>query len=188
MAALASIHQLKKIGFDLNNDMKRIVIIGNSGSGKSVLAEEIGSANEIPVIHLDHLFWVPGGFNEKRSGEVVQAEIACKKEESKWIVEGVFGELAERFLDRADYLIWLDFPWSICREGLLARGSESSQQLDPVKAEENFLNLLVWAEDYWNRNNPRSHFGHQKIFDGFQGAKERIVTRKSIGRFQPHSR
>jgi adenylate kinase family enzyme len=163
--------------------MKRIVIIGNSGSGKSFLAGAISSKTEMPVIHLDKLFWVSGGFNEKRPVEVVHAEIESKKKEDEWIVEGVFGELAERFLDRADYLIWLDLSWPTCRNGLLARGSESSKQLDPVKAEENFQNLLTWAENYWNRTNPRSHFGHQKIFDGYQGTKERITDRESIEEF-----
>jgi len=159
--------------------MKRIVIIGNSGSGKSFLARRISASRGIPVLHLDELFWVPGGFDEKRPAEIVKAEITAKKKEDEWIVEGVFGELAEQFLDRADYLIWLDLPWTVCREGLMERGSESAKQLDSIKAEESFEGLLIWAENYWNRSDPRSHVGHQRIFDGFAGAKDQITDRQA---------
>jgi len=166
--------------------MKRIVIIGNSGSGKSFLAAAISARTDIPVIHLDKLFWVAGGFDEKRPVEVVHAEIESKKQNDSWIVEGVFGELAKRFLDRSDYLVWLDLPWAACREGLLQRGSESATQLDPIKAEENFQELLVWAEDYWNRTNARSHAGHQKIFDEYPGYKLRITDKEAIDEFINH--
>jgi adenylate kinase family enzyme len=160
--------------------MKRIVIIGNGGSGKSYLAKAMGSTSGIPVVHLDQLFWVPGGFNQKRPPEIVHAEIAALKKEEEWIVEGVFGELAERFLDHADQLVWLDLSWVVCRDSLIARGSESFKQLDPIKAEENFRNLLTWAENYWTRKDPRSHFGHQKLFNGFPGGKVRITDRDSL--------
>lgn len=43
--------------------MKRTVIIGNSGSGKTFLARALAAGSGIPVIHLDEIFWQPGGFN-----------------------------------------------------------------------------------------------------------------------------
>jgi adenylate kinase family enzyme len=81
--------------------LKRIVIIGNSGSGKTFLARKISASSGIPVVHLDDLFWLPGGFNEKRPVETVDAEIASRAQDGEWIVEGVFGDLAEKFLHRA---------------------------------------------------------------------------------------
>jgi adenylate kinase family enzyme len=161
--------------------MKRTVIIGNGGSGKSFLARKLSSASGITVVHLDELFWEPGGFNQKRHPEVVRSEINAQKEAAEWIVEGVFGELAELFISRATYLVWLDLPWAVCREGLISRGSESSRQLDPVKAKENFKNLLVWAENYWNRKDQTSHYKHQEIFKRFKGDKAHIKDRDSIG-------
>jgi adenylate kinase family enzyme len=49
----------------------RMIVIGNSGSGKSWLATKLADAKGCPVVHLDHIFWEPGGFDEKRSPEVV---------------------------------------------------------------------------------------------------------------------
>ena len=160
--------------------MNRIIIIGNSGSGKTSLARKLSESRQTEVIHLDQLFWVTGGFNEKRPPEIVHAEIEEKKKAPAWIVEGVFGELAERFTTRADHLIWLDLPWEVCREGLLARGSESSWQLDAAQAEENFARLLRWAEEYWTRADLRSHSGHGRIFEAYPGAKFRIQNRAEL--------
>ena len=164
-------------------EMDRIVIIGNSGSGKTYLALELGKHTTIPVIHLDKLFWEPGGFNIKRPKNVVMEDIDRLKQNSQWIVEGVFGELAERFLEKADSLIWLDMDWEYCRSNLLRRGSESSKQLDSETAEINFQKLLVWASEYWARDDLRSHSGHQKLFYTFQGRKWALRSRIEVEAF-----
>lgn len=39
-----------------------------------------------------------------------------------WVIEGVYGWLAEVAVPRATALMWLDVSWDVCREGLLARG------------------------------------------------------------------
>lgn len=168
--------------------MKRIVIIGNSGSGKTVLARAWSATSGIPVVHLDEIFWLPGGFNRKRPADEVDAMIRMEATKEEWISEGVFGDLAEKLLPRATHLVWLDLPWEECRNGLLQRGSESSNQLDPVDAEENFRKLLQWAEGYQERTGSCSHAGHRLLYEGFSGAKTRITGRKDfneVGTFEP---
>lgn len=163
--------------------MTRIVIIGNSGSGKSHLAESLSKICSIPIIHLDRLFWMPGGFNEKRPRDEVKSEIEQKRKENSWIAEGVFGELAELFLPRAQTLVYLDVDWTTCHASLMTRGLESSRQLDPVKAEENFRNLLLWAGQYWTRTNSCSRTGHLRLFDDFSGLKFKFTTRAAVDEF-----
>ena len=157
--------------------MKRIVIIGNSGSGKTFLARTWSAGSGIPVIHLDKIFWQPGGFDLKRPTDEVDAMTRAEAAKDEWIMEGVFGDLAAEFLHRATHLVWLDLPWDVCREGLLERGSESSRQLDREQAEGNFRNLLEWATAYQDRDGDCSQAGHLRIFEGFSGAKVRITER-----------
>ncbi len=45
--------------------MKRILIIGNSGSGKSWLAARLAEQLTIREVNLDTIIWQPGGFNKK---------------------------------------------------------------------------------------------------------------------------
>lgn len=166
----------------------RTVIIGNSGSGKSHLAKSLASLHPSPVIHLDRIFWMPGGFNEKKSKDEMIREVEQKRKENSWIVEGVFGELAGLFLPRAQRLIYLEMDWATCQSGLKLRGSESSRQLDPVKAEENFSKLLLWAEQYWTRRDLRSAAGHLRLFSEFAGSKLKFSRRTEVDEFLKHQK
>src|SRR5271170_1737949 len=108
--------------------LSRIVIIGNSGSGKSYSAKSLSEIYLIPVVRLDEIFWMPGGFNEKRPEDEIKSEIEQRQKDDAWIAEGVFGELATLFLARTQSLIFLDMDWPTCNKGLMSRGSESSHQ------------------------------------------------------------
>jgi hypothetical protein len=106
-----------------------------------------------------------------------------KRKDDAWIVEGAFGELAELFLLRAQTLIYLDMDWPTCQNGLKLRGSESSRQLNPIEAEENFRKLLLWAEQYWIRADLRSHAGHLRLFSDFTGHKLKLTSRAEVNEF-----
>lgn len=163
--------------------MERIIIIGNSGSGKTHLASELSAHFGYPIIHLDSLFWEPGGFTIKRPKEIVYSEITRLASGEKWIVEGVFGELAKEFFGNADYLIWLDLDHGTCINNLTARGSESDRQMDKEAAEESFQKLLDWASTYWGRAGPRSYHGHLSLFKDFSGNKRRLGSRQAVDEF-----
>lgn len=86
----------------------KTIIIGNGGSGKTWLARRLAAGAHTPIVHLDDLFWEPGGFDNKRYPEEVDRLIEKSKHTASWIVEGVFGELAERYFTDAELLIWID--------------------------------------------------------------------------------
>jgi len=41
--------------------MRRIMIIGGAGSGKSMGTRMLGDGTGLPVIHMDKLYWQSGG-------------------------------------------------------------------------------------------------------------------------------
>lgn len=168
---------------NLKDQLQRIVIIGNSGSGKSFLARELTTKLAFNVIHFDELFWEPGGFNKKRPPEIVHAEIKALSKAKNWIMEGVFGDLAATALENATALIFLNKDWDECKSALLGRGSESSKQVDPLIAEKNFADLLIWAEAYTQRENSRSLKGHSTLYANFKGAKFELRSRTSSTEF-----
>ena len=114
----------------------KTIIIGNAGSGKTWLATRLAAGGGTPIVHLDDLFWEPCGFDKKRSPEEVDRLIEKSKRAPSWIIEGVFGELAERYFSAAEQLIWLDIEWAVCKSRLLARGSESKRHLGREQSEE----------------------------------------------------
>ena len=161
----------------------RTVIVGNSGSGKSWLAQRIGEITSIHVIHLDEIFWLPSGFNEKRSPSEVLKLINARKIEKNWIVEGVFGDLANLFLSSAQTLIWLDFPWPVCKKRLEVRGSESKLHMGRMQSEHGTRELIQWAEEYYSRSGACSNAAHHGLFESFTGQKFRFTTELQVQEF-----
>jgi adenylate kinase family enzyme len=153
---------------------QRTVIIGNSGSGKSTLAEALAVQANVPAIDLDLLHWADDGYGAKRDEGVARQMVIEVAAKPRWIVEGVFGWLAEVAMPRATALIWLDLPWSVCREGLLARGVRRGG------TNADFTELLTWAEAYWHRSTSSSFAGHSRLFENFQGAKHQLRQREEI--------
>ena len=154
----------------------RIVIAGNSGSGKSTLAKLLAQRIVAPTIDLDPIHWhdrVGHERDEKRAADMV-VEAAAKP---RWIIEGVWGELAAAALPFATALIWLDLPWDVCREGLSRRGPWKAATAEDYQA------FLQWAEDHWQRTTTTSFAGHLALFEGFSKTKIRLGQRSEIDQF-----
>lgn len=150
----------------------RWLVIGNSGSGKSTLAERVGAALHLPIYDLDLVHWHTNGRKrDKADAKDRVAEIAAG---DGWIIEGVYGWLAEVALPKTDTLIWLDLPWDICRAGLLTRGLRRGMKPSDQDA------LLAWAQDYWTRTTPSSSAGHERLYRMFEGHKAHLRTRNEI--------
>jgi adenylate kinase family enzyme len=149
----------------------KLLIIGNSGSGKSTLSERIAAHTLQPIFDMDLIHWHEDG--RKRDDHASRTMLAAVVGEPSWIVEGVYGWLAEIALPRATALIWTDLPWSECQTGLLHRGLRRGM------TEVDQANLLAWAEAYRTRCTPSSAAGHERLFDAFGGEKLRLTSRKA---------
>jgi adenylate kinase family enzyme len=103
----------------------RTLIIGNSGSGKSGLAEGLGELVGAPVFHLDLLHWKDNGVGAKEDENLARQNVASLAATERWVIEGVYGWLAEAAIPRATALIWLDLSWDVCREGVARARSAS---------------------------------------------------------------
>ena len=100
-------------------DARRIAIVGAPGSGKSTLARRLQAVLELPLYHLDDLYWLPGW---RRTDVELFAEsqraIAALEE---WIIDGNhFATLPIR-LARADAICIMDVPTIVALWGFLSR-------------------------------------------------------------------
>ena len=99
--------------------MERIVIIGCGGAGKSTLARQLGEKLDIPVVHLDKLFWRPGWVQVSREefDKLHRDAIA----QDRWIIDGNFDRTMEERIQRSDTVIYLDFSRFACLMGVCKR-------------------------------------------------------------------
>jgi hypothetical protein len=131
----------------------------------------LAALSHIPAIDLDSLHWERDG--HKRNEETAKRLVGEAAAAPSWIIEGVFGWLAEIAIPRATALVWLDLPWSVCREGLLARGQRGG-------SEANFADLIAWSAAYWDRKTSSSFEGHSRLFESFPGIKLRLRDRGEV--------
>jgi adenylate kinase family enzyme len=106
--------------------VKRIAVTGPVGAGKSQLAEELGAAVAIRVLHLDELFWKPGWVPTPRDEhEAMQRrELAT----DSWIVDAQYDDMLPDWLQTADTVVFVDTSlfrslWGVSKRRLRRRES-----------------------------------------------------------------
>ena len=161
----------------------KTVIIGNTGSGKTWLANQLALTTGSHVVHFDEIYWTPGGFDVRRSDEDVAEIVSAHLSQPTWVAEGVFGNLAKTFLSTATELIWLDPGQDTCVLRLRARGSESKRHINREQSALGLATLIEWAQTYEARTGSSSAAFHQEIYDGFSGRKEKLVTMADVDRY-----
>jgi adenylate kinase family enzyme len=86
--------------------MQRVMIVGQPGSGKSVLAREMRKRTGLPVVHIDTIHWRPGWIERS----IDEKTRLCLEVEARdqWIFEGGHSTTWENRIGRADLLVWID--------------------------------------------------------------------------------
>ena len=162
--------------------MERIMIIGCGGSGKSTLAQQLGKELDLPVVHLDKLFWTPGWVSvpKKEFDRRHQAAIA----QEKWIIDGNFDRTIPLRLQRCDTVIYLDFSRLACLLGVLKRVLTTYGKVRPDMGEgcpERIdLDFLKWV---WNFNKNKRERNYRLLNDT-EGVRVIILkNRRAVKRF-----
>jgi adenylate kinase family enzyme len=105
--------------------MRRIVILGRGGAGKSTLAARLGATLALPVIELDKHFWAPDLTpTPKDQWAQIQRRLTSGEQ---WVIDGDLGpyDVLDVRLQAADTVIVLDFPLWRCAWRALRRSREN---------------------------------------------------------------
>jgi adenylate kinase family enzyme len=131
--------------------MNRVLIIGPCGSGKSTLARELAPRMGLPLIHMDQLGW-QAGWVETEKAEL-NARLAETVAQEAWLIEGNYGSTLAPRLERADTVIYLDFPIRLCLWRLIRRVTSLRGQSRPDMPEgcpERIDLAFFWYVLNWN--------------------------------------
>ncbi|NQY64279.1 MAG: adenylate kinase [Alteromonadaceae bacterium] len=91
--------------------MKKIVIIGTSCSGKSTLAVKLSKILKFDHIELDELHWLPN-WQEREDTEFCRL-VDSKTSGDSWVVSGNYSASRDILWDKADTIIWLNYPFTL---------------------------------------------------------------------------
>jgi adenylate kinase family enzyme len=147
--------------------LRRILILGCSGAGKSTLAREIGRITDLPIIHLDQHYWLPGWKEPDR--ETWRCKVGALIAQPRWVMDGNFGGTLSLRLSAADTAIFLDFPTRVCLGRVLRRVVRSHGRIREdmaVGCPERFdLSFLRYVYRY-RRDDRARHLAATKEFGG----------------------
>ncbi len=99
--------------------MHRLLVIGPCGAGKSTLAGELGQRLKLPVFHMDQLNWKPGWVESSKNE--IRERLARIVATDRWLIDGTYGGTLGERLERADTVVYLDYPIRLCVTRLLRR-------------------------------------------------------------------
>jgi adenylate kinase family enzyme len=97
----------------LPHPMRRVLVAGASGAGKTTLARQVEAALAVPHTEIDALFhgpgWVPRASFLDDVGELLA--------QPSWVTEWQYGAARPALTAEADTMLWLDLPrWLVmCR-------------------------------------------------------------------------
>ena len=131
--------------------MRRVMIIGPCGSGKSTLARELAPRMGLPLIHMDQLGWQEGWIETPKAE--LHARLADAVAGETWLIEGNYGSTLAPRLERADTVIYLDFPIRLCLWRLAKRITSHrgrSRPDMPDDCPERFDAAFFWYVMNWN--------------------------------------
>ncbi|BBK35572.1 ATPase AAA [Allostella sp. ATCC 35155] len=152
---------------------QRIVILGRSGSGKSTLARRLGAELDLPVVHLDRLFWQPGWVASDR--DTFRARVTEALAGDRWITDGNFSNSFDLRLPRAELVIWFEVPRLVCIRRALLRvwryRGRSRPDLAPGCPERLDWEFLRYIWNFDRDTKPRIMAGIAE-----HGVEERIVV------------
>jgi adenylate kinase family enzyme len=157
--------------------LQRTLIVGNSGSGKSWLAERIANRLGARCVDLDSIHWHASGYNVARDRNEAVQMLRNVAKADRWVIEGIYGSLVREIRDDSTALIWLCLDEAECVENIRRRGIRRGG--DAVS----FAALLDWTSTYRSRQGSSSYIGHQKLFEEYESNKRILRSRASVTAF-----
>ena len=157
-------------------------MLGMGGAGKSVLARRLGAAWELPVVHLDAVFWGPGW--RATPPEVWRGVVSGLAAGDRWVIEGGYPEVLDLLLPRAELAVLLDLPRRVTIPRLVLRPlrrrdrdrGDLPRGLRHVLDREN----LGWAWHWPQRDRPAV----LAALEGFSGEAVALRSRRAVRRWR----
>ena len=140
--------------------MKRVLVIGSGGAGKSTFARRLGERLGLPVIHLDRVYWRPGWVEMPKEEWRRKVEELCAGD--SWVMDGNYSGTLDARLEACDTVVFLDLPrtvclWRVVKRSLKYRGGSRPDMGEgcPERLNKDFLDFLLWIWNYPRRNRPK---------------------------------
>ena len=158
--------------------MKRTVVIGCSGSGKSVFSRKLRDAIVLSLYYLDMIWHKPDGTNISREEFDKQLDSIISRD--SWIIDGNYQRTLETRIKACDTVFLFDLPTEICIEGALSRIGKKREDM-PWFENELDPEFRQWIESFRANQLPEVY----RLLEKYKNNREIVVfrTREQANKF-----
>ena len=132
--------------------MRKILVIGCPGSGKSTFARALHDKTGLPLYHLDMMYWNADKTTVEKS--VFLERLSAVLAEDKWIIDGNYGSTMELRVTACDTAILLDYSVDMCLDGIRKRRGRPRGEMPWIETEED-AEFIAFVKSYGEQQRPR---------------------------------
>lgn len=125
--------------------MKRVIVIGCPGAGKSTFSRKLAAKTSLPLHYLDMIWHRPDKSNIGREALVIELNRIVEGEE--WILDGNYLHTLPLRLEHCDTVFFFDLPIDVCLEGAMSRLGKSRVDM-PWSDTEMDPEFYQWIMDF----------------------------------------
>ena len=132
--------------------MKRIIVIGCPGSGKSTFARALQTRTGLPLHYLDLLYWNADRTTVARDAFRARLNEILLQEE--WIIDGNYSSTMELRIQACDTIFFLDYATEVCLAGILSRRGKARPDMPWVEIDED-TEFTEYVRDFQANSRPQ---------------------------------
>ena len=132
--------------------MKKIIVIGCPGSGKSTFSRALHNKTGIPLYHLDMMYWNSDKTTVENS--VFLRRLSAVLEKGEWIIDGNYSSTMELRMAACDTVIFLDYTLDVCLEGIRERVGKPRSDMPWIESEED-AEFIEFIKSYKKQQRPK---------------------------------
>ena len=152
--------------------MKKIMIFGNSGAGKSTQAKKLQHDLNLQHLDLDMLAWSNASIpTRKPLSESIKEIDNFLSDAAEWVIEGCYADLLQHVSLLANEMIFINPGIEVCIRHCRNRSWEPHKYHSKEEQNENLDMLIEWVKQYDERDDEFSLKAHKALFDSFEGRK-----------------
>ena len=132
--------------------MKKVIVIGCPGSGKSTVSRALHNKTGIPLYHLDMMYWNADKTTVENS--VFLERLSTVLEKDEWIIDGNYGSTMELRMVACDTVVFLDYPLDVCLDGIKERRGKPRSDMPWIETEED-EEFIEFIKSYNEQQKPK---------------------------------
>ena len=132
--------------------MKKVIVIGCPGSGKSTVSRALHNKTGIPLYHLDMMYWNADRTTVENS--VFLERLSAVLEKDEWIIDGNYSSTMKLRMAACDTVIFLDYPLDVCLDGIRERRGKPRSDMPWIETEED-SEFIEFIKNYNEQQKPK---------------------------------